>query len=63
MISIKQLNEYDIDLCNKLDSKTISLWSKDQWANEIKKDGTKVFGLLTWVDIIQQRCQRNIHLD
>ena len=46
MISIKQLNEYDIDLCNKLDSKTISLWSKDQWANEIKKDGTKVFGLL-----------------
>ena len=46
MISIKQINEYDIDLCYKLDSKTISLWSKDQWANEIKKEGTKVFGLL-----------------
>ena len=46
MISIKQLNEYDIDLCYELDSKTISLWSKDQWAEEIKKEGTKVFGLL-----------------
>ena len=46
MISIKQINEYDIDLCYELDSKTISLWSKNQWANEIKKEGTKVFGLL-----------------
>ena len=46
MISIKQINEKDIDLCYKLDSNTISLWSKKQWANEFKKEGTKRFGLL-----------------
>ncbi len=46
MISIKQINEEDIDLCYELDSKTISLWSKKQWSSEFKKEGTKVFGLL-----------------
>ncbi len=46
MISIKEINKKDIDLCYELDSNTISLWSKEQWANEFKKDGTKIFGLL-----------------
>ena len=46
MISIKQINKKDIDLCYELDSNTISLWSKEQWAKEFKKDGTKIFGLL-----------------
>jgi len=46
MISIKQINEKDVDLCYELDLDTISLWSKKQWANEFKKEGTKVFGLL-----------------
>ena len=46
MISIKQINEEDIDLCYELDSNTISLWSKKQWANEFKKEGTIIFGLL-----------------
>tara|TARA_B100000073_G_scaffold323946_1_gene306439 strand:- start:95 stop:535 length:441 start_codon:yes stop_codon:yes gene_type:complete len=46
MISIKQINYKDIDLCYELDSNTISLWSKKQWANEFKKEGIKVFGLL-----------------
>jgi len=46
MISIKQINKNDIDLCYELDSNTISLWSKEQWANEFKKNGTKIFGLL-----------------
>ena len=46
MISIKQINEEDIDLCYELDSKTISLWSKKQWCNEFKKEDTKIFGLL-----------------
>ena len=46
MISIKQINEKDIDLCYELDSNTISLWSKKQWANEFKKESTKIFGLL-----------------
>ena len=45
MISIKQINKNDIDLCYELDSNTISLWSKEQWANEFKKDGAKIFGL------------------
>ena len=46
MISIKQINEKDIDLCYELDSDTISLWSKKQWANESKKEGIKIFALL-----------------
>ena len=46
MISIKQINEKDIDLCFELDSNTISLWSKKQWSNEFKKKGIKVFGIL-----------------
>ena len=45
MISIKQLNKKDIDLCYELDSNTISLWSKQQWVNEFKKDGIKIFSL------------------
>ncbi|MBO6979590.1 MAG: ribosomal protein S18-alanine N-acetyltransferase [Prochlorococcus marinus XMU1428] len=46
MLSIKHINEKDIDLCFELDSSTISLWSKKQWANEFKKEGINVFGLL-----------------
>ena len=46
MISIKQINEKDVDLCYELDSNTISLWSKKQWTNEFKKEGIKVFGLI-----------------
>ena len=45
MISVKQINEKDIDFCYELDSNTISLWSKTQWANEFKKKGIKVFAL------------------
>ena len=45
MISIKHIYEKDIDLCYELDANTISLWSKNQWANEFKKHGIKVFGL------------------
>ena len=46
MISIKHINQKDIDLCYELDSNTISLWSKKQWTNEFQKEGIKVFGLL-----------------
>ena len=46
MISIKQINKKDIDLCYELDSNTIALWSRKHWANEFKKDGTKIYGLL-----------------
>ena len=46
MISIKHIDEKDIDLCYELDSNTISLWSKKQWANEFSKEGTRVLGLI-----------------
>ena len=46
MISIKKINKKDIDLCYGLDSNSISLWSKKQWANEFKKEGIIVFGIL-----------------
>ena len=46
MISIKQINHKEIDLCYELDSNTIALWSKKQWTNEFKKEGIKVFGIL-----------------
>jgi len=45
MLSIKRISENDIDLCYELDSNTISLWSKKQWNNEFKKEGTKIFAL------------------
>ena len=46
MISIKHINKKDIDFCYELDSNTISLWSKKQWAKEFRKEGIKVFGIL-----------------
>ena len=46
MISIKHINKKDIDFCYELDSNTISLWSKKQWAKEFRKEGIKVVGLL-----------------
>ena len=46
MISIKKINEKDIDLCYELDSNTISLWTKKQWAREIRKKGVNIVGLL-----------------
>ena len=45
MISIKHINEKDIDLCYELDSNTISFWTKKQWASEFEKEGIKVVGL------------------
>ena len=52
MISVKQINEKDIDLCYELDSNSLSLWSKNQWVNEFKKDGIIVFGLLLPDEVI-----------
>ena len=62
MISIKQINERDIDLCYELDLDTISLWSKKQWANEFKKKGTKIFGLL-FENFVIGICVFNVVLD
>jgi len=46
VISIKHINKKDIDLCYELDSRTISLWSRRQWVDELKKEDRKIFGLL-----------------
>ena len=62
MISIKQINENYIDLCFELDSNTISLWSKKQWSNEFKKEGTKIFGLLI-TNIVIGICVFQVVLD
>ncbi len=62
MISIKKINEKDIDLCYELDSNTISLWTKKQWANEFKKEGIKVFGLLL-EDLIVGICVFHVVID
>ena len=62
MISIKQINKKDIDLCYELDSDTISLWSKEQWTNEFKKDGTKIFALLI-TNLIVGICVFQVVLD
>ena len=44
MISIKQIDEKDFDVCYKLDSNTISLWSKKQWLTNSKKIVQKYLG-------------------
>ena len=62
MISIKQINETEIDLCYELDSNTISLWSKQQWTNEFKKEGTKIYCLLS-ENLIIGICVFHIVLD
>ena len=62
MISIKQIYEKDIELCYGLDSNTISLWSKNQWANEFKKEGVQVFGIL-FADLVIGICVFQVVLD
>ena len=62
MISIKQINEKDIDLCYELDLNTISLWSKKQWANEFKKESTIIYGLL-FADLVIGICVFHVVLD
>ena len=61
-MSIKEINEKDIDLCYELDSNTISLWSKKQWINEFNKEGIKVFGIL-FSNLVIGICVLQIILD
>ena len=62
MLSIKQINDKEIDLCYQLDLDTISLWTERQWADEFKKKGIKVFGLL-FADLVIGICVFQIVLD
>ena len=45
MISIKEIHKKDIELCIELDSNTMSLWNKNQWESEFRKEEIRVFGL------------------
>ena len=46
MISIKEIDQKEIELCYELDSDTIRLWTKKQWQSEFNKIGTKVVAIL-----------------
>ena len=62
MISIKQINEKDVDVCYEFDSNTISLWSKNQWVNEFKKEGMQIFGVL-FQNLVIGICVSQVVLD
>ena len=47
MISIKEIDPKEFELCYELDSDTICLWTKKQWQSEFNKSGTKVCLLYT----------------
>ena len=52
MLSIKEINSKDVELCYEFDSKVLSLWSKEQWEKEFIKSGTKVLGLILSNNVI-----------
>ena len=41
MISIKELDQNESELCYELDLNTICLWTKKQWQSELNKNGVK----------------------
>ena len=52
MISIKEIDQKEYELCYELDSDTICLWTKKQWESEFNKIGTKVVAILIKKQII-----------
>ncbi len=46
MISIKEIDNKEFELCFELDSNTICLWTKRQWESEFNKRGVKVVAIL-----------------
>ena len=52
MISIKEIDYQESELCFELDSSTICLWNKKQWESEFNKIGVKVVALLIGKKII-----------
>ena len=51
-LEIKKINKKDAEMCFQLDSDTISLWSRNQWEEELIKDDVYVFGILSSKNII-----------
>ena len=52
MISFKELNCREFELCYEIDSDTICLWTKKQWIYEFKKQGVKIVAILLRKEII-----------
>ena len=52
MISIKEIDQKEFELCYELDSATICLWTKKQWQSEFNKSGTKVVAIFLKKKII-----------
>ena len=52
MISLKELDYKEFELCYEIDSDTICLWTKKQWEFEFKKRGVKVVAILLDREII-----------
>ena len=52
MISIKDIDKKEFELCYELDANTICLWTKKQWQCEFNKIGVKAFGILSRNEII-----------
>ena len=46
MISFKEFDHKEFELCFEFDSKTICLWTKKQWEYEFNKQGVKIIAIL-----------------
>ena len=53
MISFKELDIKEFELCYEIDSDTIGLWTKKQWKFEFNKRGVKVVAILLRKEIIE----------
>ena len=52
MISFKNLEHKEFELCFELDSNMICLWTKEQWKCEFNKQGVKVVAILMGREVI-----------
>ena len=52
MVSIKEIDQKEFELCYELDSDTICLWTKKQWQSEFNKKGIKVVAIILKKKII-----------
>ena len=52
MISFKELNHKEFELCYEIDLDTICLWTKKQWKLEFNKQGVKVVAIFLRKEII-----------
>ena len=52
MISFKELDYKEFELCYEIDSNTIRLWTRKQWKLEFNKRGVKVVAILLRKEII-----------